>query len=71
MLLRLGLAGGVHNDSTGYACKMETLVSAWRAAFNATAEELPFGIVTLAGGIYSPPRYSECIASQSTNTLVL
>ena len=42
--------GGVLNESTGYACKMETLVSAWRTAFNATSEELPFGIVTLAGG---------------------
>jgi hypothetical protein len=74
-------ACGVHNESTGYACKMEAMVEAWRTAWNSSAEEFPFGIVTLAGGsdegqpyplrpIYIPPNPAFVhVDAQMTGTL--
>jgi hypothetical protein len=45
---------GSVQDNTGYACMMKTLVQEWRKEWSVepdtTPVELPFGIVTLAGG---------------------
>ena len=44
-------ACGVASEATGYACSLAAMVAGWRAAWGVgTPEELPVGVVTLAGG---------------------